>query len=117
MFDPLAITLVIATNQAFAGLKPKKNIYGEPKPEAKIWETANKLREEGKLETVVEPEEEPSALANSQYRNEYPTEEEKQQILNEIQWVENSGVSGKRRGQVIEDLRKKLNDLDNQIIY
>jgi len=32
VFDPLAITLVIATNQAFSQIKPKLNIYGEPKP-------------------------------------------------------------------------------------
>jgi hypothetical protein len=31
VFDPLAITLIIATNQAFEAIKPKKNIYGEPK--------------------------------------------------------------------------------------
>ena len=120
VFDPLAITLVIATNQAFSGLKPKKNIYGEDKPEKGIWDRVKKLKEEGKLgpePTEEEKQDEPSSLANSQYRNEYPTEEEKQNILNEIQRVENSGASGKRRGQVIEDLRKKLNDLDNQITY
>jgi hypothetical protein len=36
VFDPLAITLIIATNQAFEAIKPKKNIYGEiktPEPE------------------------------------------------------------------------------------
>ena len=31
VFDPLAITLVIATNQAFKNLKPKRGIYREPK--------------------------------------------------------------------------------------
>jgi len=33
VFDPLAITLVIATNQAFKDLKPIKNMYGEDKIE------------------------------------------------------------------------------------
>jgi hypothetical protein len=38
VFDPLAITLIIATNKAFEDIKPKKNIYGEiksiePEPE------------------------------------------------------------------------------------
>ena len=33
VFDPLAITLVIATNQAFKDLKPVKNMYGENKVE------------------------------------------------------------------------------------
>jgi hypothetical protein len=32
VFDPLAIVLIIATNQSFKNLKPKLNIYGEPKP-------------------------------------------------------------------------------------
>ena len=32
VFDPLAIVLIIATNQSFNNLKPKLNIYGEPKP-------------------------------------------------------------------------------------
>jgi hypothetical protein len=36
VFDPLAIILVIATNQAFNNLKPKTNIYGEPKVEKPI---------------------------------------------------------------------------------
>jgi hypothetical protein len=31
VFDPLAIMLVIATNQAFESSKPKYNIYGEVK--------------------------------------------------------------------------------------
>jgi len=118
VFDPLAITLVIATNQAFAGLKPKKNIYGEPKPENKIWETANRLREEGKLETVTEPEEEPSSLANSQYRNEYLIEQEKQRIQTEIDRITRSGISGRKAGPAIEQLQNRLQDLnDNQITY
>lgn len=33
VFDPLAIILVITTNQAFKNLKPVLNIYGEPKTE------------------------------------------------------------------------------------
>jgi hypothetical protein len=117
VFDPLAITLVIATNQAFSGLKPKKNIYGEDKPEKDIWDRVNKLKEEGKLETVTEPEEEPSALANSQYRNEFIVEEEKQNLLKEIWELENSGVSSKKKGLAIEKLQNKLRDLDNTITY
>jgi hypothetical protein len=117
VFDPLAITLVIATNQAFSGLKPKKNIYGEDKPEKDIWDRVNKLKEEGKLETVTEPEEEPSALANSQYRNEFIVEEEKQNLLKEIWELENSGVSSKKKGLAIEELQNRLRDLDNTITY
>ena len=32
VFDPLAIMLVVATNQAFEANRPKINIYGEIKP-------------------------------------------------------------------------------------
>jgi hypothetical protein len=141
VFDPLAITLVIATNQAFAGLKPKRNIYGEtkftddpltvsypgrvildddePKPEQRIWDIAEKLREEGKFGPELTEEEkldEPSALANSQYRNEFNIKEERENILNEIQKVQNSGVMGRKKGQIIEELRGRLRDLDDNTI-
>jgi hypothetical protein len=113
VFDPLAIVLVIATNNAFNNLKPVTNIYGEPKPESKIWETVNKLRQEEKLETVTEPEPEPSALANSQYRNEHLVENERQNILQEIQKVENSNATWRKKAPVIEQLRSKLSSLSD----
>ena len=119
VFDPLAIVLVIATNQSFNNLKSKINIYSEPKPESKIWEKVNELREEGKLETVTEPEEEPPALANSQYRNEYSTEEEINTIENEIQKIQNSGAIGRRIEAAVAPLREKLRSLkekDNNTI-
>jgi hypothetical protein len=124
VFDPLAITLVIATNQAFAGLKPKKNIYGEPKTHLqkeadRVWEKVAELKDKGVFTEPTEEEklDEPSALANSQYRNEFIVGEEKQNILNQIQSIENSGVSSKRRGVAIEELQNKLRDLDNTITY
>lgn len=120
VFDPLAITLVIATNQAFSGLKSKKNIYGEDKPEKNIWDRVNKLKEEGKLgpePTEEEKQDEPSPLANSQYRNEFIVEEEKQNLLKEIWELENSGVSSKKKGLAIEELQTRLKDLDNTITY
>ena len=120
VFDPLAITLVIATNQAFSSLKPKKNIYGEDKPEKDIWDRVNQLREEGKFgpePTEEEKQDEPSSLANSQYRNEFIVKEEKQNLLKEIWELENSGVSSKRKGLAIEELQNKLRDLDNTITY
>jgi len=40
VFDPLAITLVIATNQAFKDLKPIKNMYGEDKIEVEEKKTS-----------------------------------------------------------------------------
>jgi hypothetical protein len=124
VFDPLAITLVIATNQAFAGLKPKKNIYCEPKTHLqkeadRVWEKVAELKDKGVFTepTAEEIADEPSALANSKYRLETPNEEEKQSILNQIQSIENSGVSSRRRGIAIEELQNKLRDLDNQITY
>ena len=121
VFDPLAIVLVIATNQAFNNLKPKTNIYGEPKPESKIWETVNKLKEEEKLETVTEPEEEPTTLANSQYRNEYSAKEEINQITQEINKIQRSGATGRKIAAAIEPLQQRLRDLkkddENQITY
>jgi hypothetical protein len=56
VFDPLAITLVIATNQAFEQNKPKFNIYGEPKniepkPEHILTED-EKLRIQKEIELV-----------------------------------------------------------------
>jgi len=123
VFDPLAITLVIATNQAFAGLKPKKNIYGEPKTylqkEAdRVWEKVAELKDKGIFTepTAEEIADEPSALANSKYRLETPPEE-KQKILSEIEKIQNSGASGKKKGQAIEKLQNQLKDLDNTITY
>ena len=90
VFDPLAITLVIATNQAFKGLRKKPDTSKEllediveeltteqtpikhrPNTEQvkKIWEKVKRLREEGKLPTPT-PEDlkdEPTALAFTPY--------------------------------------------------
>jgi hypothetical protein len=88
VFDPLAITLIIATNQAFEIEKPKFNIYGEPKN--------------------TEPQPEPKHLL---------TEEEKLRIQKEIELVKQSNTSSKKKGTILKDLQNKLNDLDNQITY
>jgi hypothetical protein len=99
VFDPLAITLVIATNQAFSQRKPKINIYGEPKP------------------TEPEPiEPEPTTTPpNPGIPRE--VQAEKERILNEIHKIQNSGVSGRKAGPVINQLKNKLRDLDNTITY
>jgi hypothetical protein len=122
VFDPLAIVLVIATNNAFENLKPKFNIYGEPKPEKEIWDRVAKLKKEGQLPpepTKEEIIEEPTALANSQYRNEYDIEIERQTLMREINRVENSGVSSRKRGAVLDELQNKLSSLsdDNTKTY
>ena len=88
VFDPLAITLIIATNQAFEIEKPKFNIYGEPKN--------------------TEPQPELKHLL---------TEEEKLRIQKEIELVKQSNTSSKKKGTILKDLQNKLNDLDNQITY
>jgi hypothetical protein len=124
VFDPLAITLIIATNQAFEQKKTKFNIYGEPKTHLqkeadRVWEKVAELKNKGVFTeyTAEELADEPSALANSQYRNEYLTEDEKLRIQKEIELVKNSNVSSKKKGATLQELQNKLNNLDNQIIY
>jgi hypothetical protein len=93
VFDPLAIALVIATNQAFAQRKPKMNIYGEPKP----------IEPEPLLETLSASKE--------------IIEQEKQAIQAEIDKINHSGVSGRKAAPAIEQLQNRLRDLDNIITY
>ena len=87
VFDPLAITLVIATNQAFDRIKPKFNIYGEPKPIEPVIES----------EPIVDPN----------------IELERQNILREMQRIQNSGVSSKKLGNAVVKLQNRLRDLDD----
>ncbi|MFY7884870.1 MAG: hypothetical protein ACOVOV_08520, partial [Dolichospermum sp.] len=99
VFDPLAITLVIATNQAFDQRKPKVNIYGEPKP------------------IKPEPIEEPTILETPQPIENTNIETEKQAIRAEIAKITRSGVSGRKAGPAIEQLQNRLRDLENTITY
>ncbi len=100
VFDPLAICLVIATNHAFKNLEPKKNIYGEKK-EKPIWDKIEELKKEGKLPEPTEKDikVEPTALANSQYK-EIPKQQE-------IDKINKSGYSAKKRKQMIKKLDSK----------
>jgi len=82
VFDPLAIMLVIATNQAFEQNKPKLNIYGEKK--------------------TIEPE--PTTLTN------------RPDIIQQIEEIEQSSVTGKRKAAAIDELKRKI-DGDNSITY
>jgi hypothetical protein len=93
VFDPLAITLVIATNQAFAQRKPKLDIFDEPKP--------------------IEPE---PVIETSSISKEI-IEQEKQAIQAEIDKINRSGVSGRRAAPAIEQLQNRLKDLNNTITY
>ena len=88
VFDPLAITLIIATNKAFEDIKPKKNIYGEIKP----------------IELELQPEPDPAI------------EQERQNILHEIHRVENSGAAHAARGVALTELRNRLSLLSDDNI-
>ena len=86
VFDPLAIMLVIATNQAFEQIKPKLNIYGEPKP----------------LEP--EPTPQPTTLTN------------RPDLIQQIEQIEQSSATSKRKAAAIDELKRKLED-DDSITY
>jgi hypothetical protein len=88
VFDPLAITLVIATNQAFKG-KRKDDVLPEvieeetkthlQKEADRVWETVRKLKEEGVFPEQTEEEklDEPTSLAfTPYYEEEDPNKEE-----------------------------------------
>jgi len=96
VFDPLAIVLVIATNQAFNNLKPRTNIYGEPKF----------------IEPELPQEPNPQPIDNS---------EEINRLTQEINRIQNSGATGRRVAAAVEPLQQRLRDLkkdsENQITY
>ena len=86
VFDPLAIVLIIATNQSFKNLKPKLNIYGEPKP------------------TPITQE----------YQPDPAIEQEKQNIIEEINKIQNSSKgSSFSRSSALNDLNNKLSSLND----
>jgi len=96
VFDPLAIVLVIATNQAFKNLKPVMSMYGEPKPEPHS--------------TIEKPLNEPKP----DYTDEITI------LENEIDRIRKSGAIGKRTELAIAPLQEKINSLknnENQIEY
>jgi len=96
VFDPLAIVLVIATNQAFKNLKPVMSMYGEPKPEPHS--------------TIEKPLNKPKP----DYTDEITT------LENEIDRIRKSGAIGKRTELAISPLQEKINSLknnENQIEY
>jgi hypothetical protein len=112
VFDPLAITLVIATNQLFKSNKKenpvdqKTETDNNKKKTQKIWKRVNRLRKEGKLEppTTEDIINEPTALANSQYRNEYNIEREPLNLDQEINWVQTSEENNDEVNQNIKRL-------------
>jgi hypothetical protein len=89
VFDPLAIVLIIATNQAFNNLKPKPIPPTEPEP------------------TQPQP-----VFTQPDY-----AEQEKARIRQEIEKIQNSGVSGRKAGPAINNLQNRLRDLENTKTY
>ena len=86
VFDPLAIVLIIATNQSFNNLKPKFNIYGEPKP------------------TPITQE----------YQPDPAIEQEKQNIIEEINKIQNSSKgSSFSRSSALNTLNSRLSSLND----
>ena len=86
VFDPLAIILVIATNQSFKNLQPKLNIYGEPKP----------------------------TLLTQEYQPDPAIEQEKQNIIEEMEKIQNSSKgSSFSRSSALNDLNNKLSSLND----
>jgi hypothetical protein len=87
VFDPLAIVLIIATNQSFNNLKPKLNIYGEPKPITPI---------------------------TQEYQPDPAIEQEKQRIKEEIANIQNNNKgSSSSRSIAINNLNNRLSSLNN----
>jgi hypothetical protein len=86
VFDPLAIILVIATNQSFNNLKPKLNIYGEPKPTPIVQE----------------------------YQPDPAIEQERQNIIAKMASIQNSSKgSSSSRSSALNDLNNKLSSLND----
>jgi hypothetical protein len=89
VFDPLAIVLIIATNQSFKNLKPKLNIYGEPKPTPIVQE----------------------------YHLNPTIEQEKQNIIEEMTHIQNSNKgSSFSRSAALNDLNNRLSSLNDDNI-
>jgi hypothetical protein len=124
VFDPLAISLVLATNQAFKNSKPKKNMYGEIKQEPKIQPTI-------KVQPTTPPPSQPivpdaQVELEKQMNKEVSQDAKKleEQIRakeQEIARIQNSTVSSKKKGLALTHLGRQLKDLqnkkDNQIEY
>jgi hypothetical protein len=89
VFDPLAIVLIIATNQAFNRLKPKQIPPIEPEPTLP-------------LPVFTQPD---------------YAEQEKARIRQEIEKIQNSGISGRKAGPAIDNLQNRLQDLENTKTY
>jgi len=105
VFDPLAITLVIATNQAFKGKRKeddspeviKKEVKTHLQKEAdRVWETVRKLKEEGIFPEQTEEEklDEPTSLAFTPYYEEEDDEEPVEEVMSLDEKIRKEGIWG-----------------------
>lgn len=97
VFDPLAIVLVIATNQSFKNIQPVMSMYGEPKTE------------------VIPPK--PFIVKQKKVESKALSEKEKeiQDLEKEIARIKKSGAIGKRTEAAIAPLQEKINQLKKQL--
>ena len=104
VFDPLAITLVIATNQAFKGKRKeddspeviKKEVKTHLQKEAdRVWETVRKLKEEGVFPEQTEEEklDEPTSLAFTPYYDE-EIEDTVEEVMSLDEKIRKEGIWG-----------------------
>ena len=102
VFDPLAITLVIATNQAFKGKRKDDvlpNVIQEEtkthlqKEADRVWETVRKLKEEGVFPEQTEEEklDEPTSLAFTPY---YEEEDPIEEVMSLDEKIRKEGIWG-----------------------
>ena len=110
VFDPLAISLVLATNQAFKNSKPKKSMYGEqtiPTPPIPNLSTPFPLKPESIV--VTKP---------IQYENVNSNMGKIQDLKKEIYKIKNSSVSERKKNIALTNLQSQINTLNsNQIEY
>jgi len=127
VFDPLAITLVIATNQAFKGKRKDDvlpNVIQEEtkthlqKEADRVWETVRKLKEEGVFPEQTEEEklDEPTSLAFTPYYEEEDPIEEVMSLDEKIRkegiWGINSSLKEEETDQVPTNHRPSTDEVE-----
>jgi len=115
VFDPLAITLIIATNQSFKDSKPKKNMYGEPKFEEHIIHQDPEVTPPPKIEKLVEEYKKPIPQSPHPSNLRLTPEEQIKSLQNQITLIQNSSVSGRKKVAAITPLQNQIQTLKSQI--
>ena len=105
----LEFILLFYANSDLYDLKTKKNIYGEIKTNVVKEEKVEVKQEESKAERVKAPTPPPTPLPSANY-----IKQQKEKIIKEMKKIESSGVSSKKGGLALRDLKNKLRDLDNK---